>query len=273
MIPKIIHYCWFGKKPLPELAVKCIESWKKYCPDYEIKEWNEDNFDINYCSYVSEAYEAKKWAFITDVVRLYALVNYGGVYMDVDVEIIKPIDDLLHYKAVSGFESETEIPTGLMASEKNHPLFRELLNEYNNIHFKLFDGKNDMTTNVERITNTCLKYGLNRNNQMQTIRDFTLLPKDFLCPKSYITGEINITENTYTIHHFNASWQSEEDKHCIRLETKLKKVFGKTLSEYIARFIVMCIYRGFFKTIVHSFKVAVYAIKNRGSKNGKNKTG
>ena len=101
-IPKIIHYCWFGKGPKPELAIKCIESWKKYCPDYEIKEWNEDNFDLNYNAYVKEAYENKKWAFVTDVVRLYALVNYGGIYMDTDVEVIKPLDEFLTLSGLSG---------------------------------------------------------------------------------------------------------------------------------------------------------------------------
>ena len=105
MIPKVIHYCWFGRNPLPPLAKKCIESWKKYCPDYEIKEWNEDNFPMDYNDYVKEAYEAKKWAFITDVVRLFALVTEGGIYMDTDVEVIKPLDGLLQYEAVSGFEN------------------------------------------------------------------------------------------------------------------------------------------------------------------------
>ena len=110
MIPKKIHYCWFGGNPLPPLAVKCIESWKKYLPDYEIKEWNESNFDLNYNDYVREAYEAKKWAFITDVVRLYAMVTEGGIYMDTDVEVLKPLDELLQYDAVSGFESSSRIP-------------------------------------------------------------------------------------------------------------------------------------------------------------------
>ena len=130
MIPKVIHYCWFGRNPLPILAQKCIESWKKYCPDYEIKEWNEDNFPMDYNDYVKEAYEAKKWAFITDVVRLFALVTEGGIYMDTDVEVIKPLDGLLQYEAVSGFEPCSQIPTGLMASEAHQPLFEELLRDY-----------------------------------------------------------------------------------------------------------------------------------------------
>ena len=135
MIPKIIHYCWFGGNPLPELAKKCIASWKLYCPDYEIKEWNESNFDLNYCDYVREAYDSKNWAFVSDVARLYALVTEGGIYMDTDVEVIKPLDNLLKYHAVSGFETETTIPTGLIAGEKENPMLKELLYEYKNIHF------------------------------------------------------------------------------------------------------------------------------------------
>ena len=129
MIPKKIHYCWFGRNPLPPLALKCIASWKEYCPDYEIKEWNEDNFDLSINAYVREAYEARKWAFITDYVRLYALVNEGGIYMDTDVEVLKPLDDLLCYDAVSGFESETQIQT-LRRNTANHPMVSRPLHRY-----------------------------------------------------------------------------------------------------------------------------------------------
>ena len=223
MIPKKIHYCWFGRGPKPKLAEKCIESWKKYCPGYEIKEWNEDNFNLHYNDYVWEAYEAKKWAFITDVVRLYALVNEGGIYMDTDVEVLKPLDSLLLYEAVSGFESETQIPTGLMASQDHQPLFEELLNDYLNVHFRMPDGTLDLTTNVVRITNTCLKYGFIPNNKKQTINGFTLLPKDFLGPKSGESGKINLTENTLVIHHFDGSWVPAKTKRIWRL----KRVIGE----------------------------------------------
>ena len=123
MIPKIIHYCWIGNKPLPPLAKKCIASWQRVMPDYEIKRWDETNYDFKKNEFMANAYAQKKWAFITDVVRLHALVNYGGIYMVTDVEVLKPLDDLLKYEAVSGFESEEDIPTGLMGSIKGHPLF------------------------------------------------------------------------------------------------------------------------------------------------------
>ena len=245
MIPKIIHYCWFGGNPLPELAQKCIESWKKYCPDYEIKEWNETNFDVECCEYVKEAYQAKKWAFVSDVARLYALVNYGGVYMDTDVEVLKPLDAILAYSAVSGFEAQDRIPTGLMACEKNHPLFVELLKDYDNAHFIKEDGNYDVTTNVVRITNLCLKHGLVLNNTLQTVNGFTLFPSDYFCPKDSQTKKINITENTYTIHHFDGSWLSEEEKTTARLNRKYRKFMPKKMAGYFAKFNATVKHRGF----------------------------
>ena len=241
MIPKHIHYCWFGGNPLPELAKHCIASWRKFCPDYEITEWNEQNFDIEMNAYVKEAYENKKWAFVSDVARLYALVNYGGIYMDTDVEVVKPLEGLLQYEAVSGFESETQIPTGLMAAEANQKLFLELLHEYDEAHFLKPDGELDLTTNVTRITNICLKYGLVQNNQRQTLNGFTLLPKDYLCPKDYMTKEINLTDNTLCIHHFDGSWVSEEDKYIMGLTQRLKWL---PKGAYFAKFYGISKYRG-----------------------------
>lgn len=212
MIPKIIHYCWFGGKPLPEDAKRYIDSWRKYCPDYEIKEWNESNFDLNICNYVREAFEAKKWAFITDYVRLYAMVNEGGIYMDTDVEVIKPLDSFLYHKAFSGFEDERNIPTGIMACEKGFALFDELLHYYDNKHFIKDDGTYDLTTNVITITNICRKYGFKGNNKKQDVLGFILYPNDVFCPKSHDTGEIKLTDNTVTIHHFAGSWACKESK-------------------------------------------------------------
>lgn len=249
MIPKTIHYCWFGGNPLPDLAVKCIKSWKKYCPDYEIVEWNEKNFDLQYNIYVREAYEAKKWAFVSDVARLFALVNYGGIYMDTDVEVIKSLDDLLLYQSVSGFESETQIPTGLMACEKGNKMFLEFLNDYEGKHFIRDDGSLDLTTNVTYITNICLKHGLLPNNSVQTINGFTLLSRDYLCPKDHETREIHITDNTYTIHHFDGSWKSEEEVFLYELAKTLKKI---PMGSYIAKLISVLRYRGMIVAIRES---------------------
>lgn len=127
MIPKKIHYCWFGGNPYPEDFLKYLESWKKYCPNYEIIEWNEKTFDINLNKYVKEAYECKKWAFVTDYVRLWAIYNYGGIYMDTDVEVLRPLDSFLECQAFSGFERENAVPTGIMAGEKGQSAIKDLL--------------------------------------------------------------------------------------------------------------------------------------------------
>jgi hypothetical protein len=242
MIPKIIHYCWFGGNPLPELAQKCIESWKKYCPDYEIREWNETNFDLNCNQYVKEAFEAKKWAFITDYVRLWAMVRDGGIYMDTDVEIIRPLDIYLKERAFSGFETEDSIPTGIMACEEGFPLFKELLTEYRNRSFIKSDGTYDLTTNVTAITNYCLRYGLVLNNTKQTIQGFTLYPHDVFCPKSHKTGIITCTENTHTIHHFAGSWHTEKELKWINAERKLRDKFGYGLADCIFLRLIRNIY-------------------------------
>lgn len=221
MIPKKIHYCWFGRNPLPELAVRCIDSWKKNCPEYEIIEWNEDNFDVSMNPYVLEAYQSKKWAFVTDFVRLYAIVNYGGIYMDTDVEVIKPLDSFLKEKGFSGFETPKSIPTGIMAAEKNFPLFKELLSEYDTRHFIRKDGSYDETTNVYAITQSCLKRGLQLNNAQQCIEGFTLYPQEYFCPKDVQSGIIMKTEKTVTIHHFAGSWNNGKVKKWNTLEKKL----------------------------------------------------
>ncbi len=127
MIPKIIHYCWFGRGKLPELAFKCMDTWKKYLPDYQLRLWNEDTFDITSHPYVFEAYQSKKYAFVTDYVRLYALYHFGGIYMDTDVEVIRNLDELLDLPGFSGFESEKDVPTGIMACESHNSWAEEQL--------------------------------------------------------------------------------------------------------------------------------------------------
>lgn len=207
MIPKIIHYCWFGRGELPPLAKKCLESWKKYCPDYEIKEWNEDNFDINAYPYVKEAYQKRRFAFVADVVRLYALYHEGGIYMDTDVEVLKPLDRFLSHHAFSGFEDEEHVSTGIMASEKGGKWAKDNLDDYEGRHFLREDGSVDLTTNVETITRYMLPLGFKQNNTFQDFPNLiTIYPKDFFSPKSYKDGQIYLTNNTYTIHHFAGSW-------------------------------------------------------------------
>lgn len=233
MIPKIIHYCWFGRGQMPKLALKCIESWKKYCPDYEIKEWNEDNFNLDLYSYTREAYDARKFAFVTDVVRLYALYHEGGIYMDTDVEVIKPLDMFLSHHAFSGFESSINIPTGIMASEKEGKWAKENLNYYDNRHFKLENGECDMTTNVQIITNYMLQHGFVQKSSLQDFPNLiTFYPQEYFCPLSPITGQSKITDNTYTIHHFAGSWLPKS----IKIRKRLKQILPSFMVSFIQNF-------------------------------------
>lgn len=232
-IPKKIHYCWFGGKPLPEDAEKCINSWKKYLPDYEIIRWDENNFDFQVNDYVREAFEEKKWAFITDYVRLYVLYNYGGIYMDTDVEVLKSLDIFLEHEAFSGFEDKENIPTGIMAAKKGNKWIKYLLDYYTNKHF-IVDGKIDYTTNVIIITEmTKAKYKLRQNNKFQDLKDVTIYPNDYFCPKNHINGEIYLTNNSYCIHHFSGSWQSKTMKFREKVFRKIHKIFGVKVSDFL----------------------------------------
>ena len=215
MIPKIIHYCWFGRNPKPKLAEKCMRSWKKYCKDYKIIEWNEDNFDISKAPlYVQQAYDEKKWAYVTDYVRLYAVYKCGGVYLDTDVEIVNSLDDLLHNYAFFGFEDNKHINTGLgFGAEKSARILREIMSQYDCISFIMEDGGYDFTPCPQRNTEMFLEYGLKLNGETQMLKDnILILSTEFLCPIDYETKKLNKTKNTISIHWFDSSWMSEEEK-------------------------------------------------------------
>ena len=215
MIPKKIHYCWFGGNPLPEMAQKCIESWRKYCPDYEIIEWNEDNFDISCNDYVKEAYEAKKWAFVTDYARLKVIYENGGIYFDTDVEVIRPIDSLLYgVDAFFAMESPGVIATGLgFGAKKGNSIVKALMDDYNDIHFLLEDGSYDLMSCPKRNEDVFASLGFVHTDELQKIGNAVFYPHDYFCPKSWETGyKINLTPNTACIHHFNASWYNDTEK-------------------------------------------------------------
>lgn len=226
MIPKKIHYCWFGRNPKPRLAEKCIASWKKHCPDYEIIEWNEDNFDINSKRYVREAYEAKKYAFVADYVRLWAMTTYGGIYMDTDVELVRSPDFILEHEAVSGFEMQTSIQTGIMACVGGDSLFEEFLHYYDDAVFRNSDGTLNMTTNVAIITEICLKHGFVPNGKYQVVDGLTLYPREVFSPLDTATGRMHRTKDTVAIHWFSASWISPAKRFRSKLTRPFHRIFG-----------------------------------------------
>ena len=207
MIPKTIHYCWFGRGEMPQLAKDCIASWHRHMPDWNYKLWNEDIFDVDSIPYTKEAYAAKKYAFVTDYVRLYALATEGGVYMDTDVEILKPLDDLLQLRAFTGYEGSKHKPpvTGLMASEASGEWVTEQLHTYDGTHFRRDDGSLDTTTNTQRISAIMKSHGFVCDGKKGQYKDLTVFPSDYFCPHQ-TTGEYLLTENTYCDHHFMGSW-------------------------------------------------------------------
>lgn len=171
MIPKVIHYCCFGRNPLSQSAQKCIASWLKYLPDYEIKEWNEDNFDINFLKFTREAYVVKKYAFVSDVARLYALYKEGGVYLDTDVEITKSLSPMLNNKSFLGFEANALIGTGVIGAEMKTLWLRDILEQYKDAYFIFFTGNLNDVPNTIRITKYMQHFGLVRNNEEQLLRN------------------------------------------------------------------------------------------------------
>ncbi|WP_289197957.1 glycosyltransferase [Bacteroides acidifaciens] len=246
MIPKIVHYCWFGKGQKPDSVETYIASWRKYLPDYEIKEWNEDNFNIATNIYVKEAYESRKFAFVTDYVRLYALYTEGGVYMDTDVEVTASYNKFLHHHAFSGFETDGNVPTGMMAAEKGSIWAKELLEGYNQRHFILEDGTMDMTTNTKVITKYMLGKGLVLNNKYQDFPNLcTMYPADYFCPKDHRTGLIAPTKNTVCIHHFAGSWLNKSWKATWKhnLKIHIAKLIGGKASILLGDIVTLRIFK------------------------------
>lgn len=206
MIPKTIHYCWFGRGKLPFFTQKCMDSWERFLPEYEIRLWNENTFNVYSIPYTCEAYQKRKYAFVADYVRLYALYKFGGIYMDTDVEILKSLNDLLHLPGFVGYEHEQFINTGIIACEPNNEWAKEQLEWYEGKHFIKSNGKSDMTSNVQIISSVMKSNGFYNGNCLQIYKDcMYVFPKDYFCPKSR-SGIITITDNTYCIHHYAASW-------------------------------------------------------------------
>lgn len=211
-IPKVIHYCWFGRGKKTELACKCIESWKRKLPDYKIIEWNEENYPVHdKCEFVKDAYENKAYAYVSDYARFDILEKYGGFYLDVDVEVLKSFDDLRTEKCIMGFQDNEFVAPGLfMASVPHHSFMRDMLDYYNtNVSFYDKDG-NKLLIPVPVHTNKVLtKYGLVCGGETQVLKDILILSKEYFSPVDCKTLKKRITNNTYSIHYYQGSWMSD----------------------------------------------------------------
>lgn len=226
MIPKKIHYCWFGRGEKSRLMKKCIESWKKFCPEYEIIEWNEDNFDVNYNSYTKYCYDKKKWAFLSDYVRLLIVNEYGGIYLDTDVEMIKNINHLLDYDAFFGFENEKYVASGLgFGAIAGHWALKEMMQQYDKIQLNE-QAMRDWPACPELNTEALLIHGLQLNGQRQIINGVCIFEKEILNPYDDPTGCLKITEDTVSIHWYSKSWMDRKTVIRSRLTKPFHRIFG-----------------------------------------------
>ena len=246
MIPKKIHYCWFGGNPLPEDAQKCIASWRKYLPDYEIVEWNESNFDVNSIPYTAQAYTAKKYAFVSDYARFWILYHHGGVYFDTDVEVIKPMDDIIASGPFIGIEKSlaTQKPNsggwvginpGLgIGAVKGDEIYREILAKYASMDFDINGG-----TVVKHTTDIFHLHGFDGTNRLQKVGNITVYPDDVFCPMDSTTGLLYLTDDSRSIHHYSCTWMDRKSFsfRLHLLKNQLIKIFGAKMVMGLSRII------------------------------------
>lgn len=239
MIPKKIHYCWFGRGPLPELARKCIASWRKYLPEYEIKEWNEDNFDVHCIPYCSEAYDAGKYAFVSDYARFKILYEYGGLYFDTDVEVIKAMDDIISRGPFMGCERDADTVKGDGAAvapglglgvNPGLGLYKEILELYETLHFIGADGTMNLKTVVQYTTEVLCKHGLKHVGDVQFVDGIFVYPKEYFNPMEFV-NQVCITPNTCSIHHYAGTWLPWNK----RMKKRVQKILGKRITSWCVR--------------------------------------
>ncbi len=230
---KTLHYCWFGNNPLPKSAIKCIDSWKRFFPDYELIEWNESNYDVGKIQYIKEAYEAKKYAFVSDYARFDILYNYGGVYFDTDVEVVSSFDDILANGPFMGCEVDASegqrilVAPGLgLAAEPGMEIYKKILDYYSSQSF-IVDGRINTETVVTKTTSVLFENGLNNVSGIQKVCGISIYPKEYFNPLNNNTGKLDITENTHSIHWYSMSWMSKKDKN----KTKVTRVFHRLFGE------------------------------------------
>lgn len=257
MIPKIIHYCWFGRNPKSNEVLACIASWKKILPDYEIKEWNEDNYDIHKNQYMHDAYKERKWAFVSDYARIDIVYMYGGIYLDTDVEVVKSFDNLLSEKMFCGFESrdpimdrnhmvyEESVNFGLgYGAVKGHPVLRDLLDFYRSLNFYNADDTLNLVACPHYQTLILKNYGLKPNRKTQRLKSVLVFSPEYFCPQSNLTDEmLYLTNNTYSIHHFSGTWIQNRPKQ--KVINVLRKIVGYKCAVFMAKVICkpICIFK------------------------------
>lgn len=255
MIPKIIHYFWFGDNEIPQKDQRNIATWRKYCPDYEIKLWNEKNYALPDVKYVQDAARMKKWGHVCDYARLDVLYRYGGIYFDTDVEVLKSFDELLCFKGFIGFENEKNVNTGQgIGAEAGNITVKGMMDAYRSRNFILEDGSCDLTPCPEINTLYLLEKGLIQNNTRQTIEEMEVFPTEYFCPKHILTGKITITKNSYSIHHFEGNWFDPEKKKKMRRSEKIRNILGMRFGNMVIN------------SIIQAGAIKNRIVKNRGNK-------
>lgn len=246
MIPKLIHYIWIGGNPLPKLALDCIESWNEKCPDYKIKLWNEENLNIEECLFTKQAYENKKYGFVTDYLRLKIIFENGGIYLDTDVEVLKSLDELLSLNAFFGFENDEHINTGAgFGAVKGCNILKDMMEQYEKTPFIKADGSFDMTACPQRDTVVLRKIGLKLGTTIQEIDSIQFFPSEYFSPINYTTGIRKVTDKTFSIHHFMASWKDEKEVKQNKTRHILVKVFGEKVGLKFNNLFIACSEKGF----------------------------
>ncbi len=228
MLPKIIHYCWFGRGEKPVLAQKCIDSWRKFCPDFEISEWNEDNCDYLAMPFMMEAYAAKKYAFVSDVMRLIVLEQYGGVYFDTDVELVRDLAPLMDDEGFIGFENDQYVNSGQgIAAMPHHPVVQAMIEEYRKLHFTSADGTINAVGCPHLNTDVMERCGLVRNGKEQRVAGIHVYPAEFFNPLDSVTGKLTKTENTYSIHWYSMSWLPKS----VQIRSRMGRMVRRIMKE------------------------------------------
>ncbi len=236
MIPKIIHYVWLGKKQMPSEQKAYIQGWRNLLPGWEFKEWNEENFDIDACAYAREAYRLKKYSFAADYVRVCVLEEYGGIYLDTDVELLRPFpEEMLAAECFIGFENSSHVEASVFGCAPRHPLFAALTAMYQKIPF-VKEGKANTTPNPLYFTYFLRRdFGLKLKNKRQTLSDGThtaeIYPQEYFSPIDFNTGKEHRTPATVCVHHFAYSWAGKNAKKRLSFERAVCNFFGKTLTD------------------------------------------